>query len=95
MASDANKQELRAKLDALVGASFGGDYRAAFGHYDGDRDGAISTQELTTLLIDANVGSGWTRWAWVAGIIEEPDANADGVISWPEFAAAFEEGTPA
>jgi Ca2+-binding EF-hand superfamily protein len=95
MASDANKHELRVKMDALVGANFGGDYRAAFGHYDINRDGAISMQELTTLLVDAGVGSGWTRWAWVAGIIEELDANADGVISWPEFAAAFDGGEPA
>ena len=35
MASEQNKQELRDKLAALVAARFGGDYRVAFGHYDG------------------------------------------------------------
>jgi Ca2+-binding EF-hand superfamily protein len=95
VASEQNKQELRDKLAALVGAKFGGDYRAAFGHYDANRDGSISKDELKALLADAGVGSGWTRWAWAAGIIEELDANGDGVIAWPEFAAVFgDHGTP-
>ena len=94
MASEQNKQELRDKLAALVAARFGGDYEAAFGHYDANHDGAISRDELKALLGDAGVGSSWTRWAWAAGIIDELDANGDGVISWPEFTAAFEVGEP-
>jgi hypothetical protein len=94
VASEQNKQELRDKLAALVGARFGGDYEAAFGHYDADRDGAISRDELKALLGDAGVGSSWTRWAWAAGIIDELDANGDGVISWSEFATVFEVGEP-
>ena len=90
MASEQNKQELRDKVAALVAAKFGGDYRAAFGHYDADRDGAVSKDELKALLGDAGVGNSWTRWAWAAGIIEELDAGGDGLISWPEFAAVFE-----
>jgi Ca2+-binding EF-hand superfamily protein len=77
---------------ALVGRNFGGDYQAAFGHYDANRDGAISRDELQALLGDAGVGSGWTRWAWAAGVIEELDADGDGFISWPEFAAALGDG---
>jgi hypothetical protein len=38
VASEQNKQELRDKVAALVGAKFGGDYRAAFGHYDANRE---------------------------------------------------------
>lgn len=94
MASEQNKQELRDKVAALVGARFGGDYRAAFGHYDGNNDRTISKDELKALLGDAGVGSSWTRWAWAAGIIEELDADGDGLISWPEFAAVFEVGEP-
>ena len=90
MATEENKRELRDRVSALVGDRFGGDYRAAFGHYDADHDGAISKDELKALLADAGVGSSWTRWAWADGIIEELDANGDGVISWPEFAAAFD-----
>jgi calcium-binding protein CML len=92
VASEQNKQELRDKVAALVGAKFGGDYAAAFGHYDANRDGVISKNELKVLLADAGVGSGWTRWAWVAGVVEELDADGDGFISWPEFAAVLEDG---
>jgi hypothetical protein len=93
MASEENRQELEAKVTVLVATRFGGDYRAAFGHYDADGDGAISKDELTTLLADAGVGSGWTRWAWASGVMAELDTNGDGVIAWAEFEAVF-EGKP-
>ncbi|MCE9529599.1 MAG: EF-hand domain-containing protein [Planctomycetes bacterium] len=91
MASDQDKQELREKMAAVVGARFGGDYEAAFRSYDADHDGAIEKDELKSLLSDAGVGSMWTRWAWAAGIIKEMDADTDERITWPEFAAAFEK----
>jgi hypothetical protein len=94
VASEENKQELRDKVADLVGTRFGGDYRAAFGHYDANQDGAISKAELKALLGDAGVGSIWTRWAWVAGIIKELDGDGDGLITWPEFMAGFEVGKP-
>jgi Ca2+-binding EF-hand superfamily protein len=94
MASEENKRELSDKVEALVRAKFGGDYGVAFGHYDADRDGSISKDELKAILGDAGVGSGWTRWAWAAAIIEELDADGDGLISRPEFAAVFEGGGP-
>jgi hypothetical protein len=93
MASEENRRELEEKVTALVAIRFGGDYRAAFGHYDADGDGAISKAELTTLLTDAGVGSGWTRWAWASGVMAELDTNGDGVIAWAEFEAVF-EGKP-
>ena len=87
MASDEHRQELEGKVAALVAARFGGDYRAAFGHYDADGDGLVSKGELRALLSDAGVGSGLTRWAWADGVIDELDADGDGHISWAEFEA--------
>lgn len=92
MATDAQRHELEGKVAAMVSARFGGDYRAAFAHFDADGDGAISAAELKVLLADAGVGSGWTRWAWVAGVMAELDANRDRTVTWDEFAAAFEGG---
>ncbi len=92
MASEEQRRELEGKVAALVGSRFGGDYRAAFGHYDADGDGAISKGELKALLKDAGVGSGLTRWVWADGVVEELDADGDGHISWAEFEAVFEGG---
>lgn len=89
MASDANRQELEAKVLALVESKFGGDYKKAFGHYDANSDGTISVDELKTLLTDAGIGNMFTRGVWAAGIIAELDANNDGHISWAEFEAVF------
>jgi Ca2+-binding EF-hand superfamily protein len=94
VASEQNKQELRDKVAALVAARFGGDDRVAFAHYDANNDGLISKDELKAMLGEAGVGSSWTRWAWAAGIIEELNANGDGLISWPEFVGAFEVAEP-
>jgi calcium-binding protein CML len=92
MASDENRKELAEKVAALVATRFGGDYRAAFGHYDANGNGVISKDELTALLSDAGIGSGLTRWAWAKGVIGELDADGDGTISWAEFEAVIEGG---
>jgi Ca2+-binding EF-hand superfamily protein len=85
MASEEQRRELGDKVAALVAARFNGDYRAAFGHYDADGDGAISTYELGAMLADAGIGNGLTRWAWAKGIAGELDTSGDGCISWGEF----------
>lgn len=87
MASEENRRELAEKVTTLVTTRFGGDYRAAFGHYDANGDGAVSRDELKALLADAGVGNGLTRWAWAKGVVEELDINKDEVISWAEFEA--------
>ena len=92
MASEANKLEVEEKVSALVAIRFGGDYRAAFAHYDTDGDGAIRKDELRILLADAGIGSGLTRWAWASGILDELDTDSDGGISWAEFDAVFRGG---
>jgi Ca2+-binding EF-hand superfamily protein len=85
MANEEQRQEVDDKVTALVRSRFGGDYRAAFAHYDSDGSGAIDRAELTALLKDAGIGSGLTRWAWAKGILEEMDTDADGGISWAVF----------
>jgi Ca2+-binding EF-hand superfamily protein len=87
VASEDNKRELEEKVTALVAARFGGDYRAAFTHFDANRDGVIDNDELKALLKDAGIGSGLTRWAWAKGVIDEADADTSGTISWAEFEA--------
>ena len=93
MASEQQRQEIDDKVTALVRTRFGGDYRAAFAHYDADGNGAIDKDELKALLKDAGIGSGLTRWAWAKGIMGEVDTNTDGNMSWDEF-AAVSEGRP-
>ena len=92
MAREEHRRELEEKVTALVATRFGGDYRAAFGHYDADGNGLVSKGELKALLKDAGIGSGLTRWAWADGVIDALDADGDGHISWAEFEAVFEGG---
>lgn len=87
------KQELRDHAAALVAARFGGDWEVAFGHYAAD--GAVTKPELEVLLADAGVRNAWNRWAWASAILAEQDVDADGRISWPEFATAFKVVKPA
>ena len=89
MASERQKQELEEKVSALVGTQFGGDYSIAFQHY-ADRNGKVGKDGVKALLRDAGIGSILTRWAWANAVVAELDGDGDGVISWPEFAAAFE-----
>jgi hypothetical protein len=86
---DDNVKELKAKVGALVAKNFGGDYRAAFDHYDGDKDGGVKKDEIVSLLKDAGVGNGLTRGAWANGILKKLDKGQDGKIQWDEFQAVF------
>jgi len=89
MADDENRREIDEKVTTLVTTRFGGDYRAAFAHYDADGNGTIDKDELKALLSDAGIGSGLTRWAWAKGVMGAVDTNGDGAISWAEFEAVF------
>lgn len=92
MASAEQRQEIDDKITSLVRTRFGGDYRAAFTHYDADGSGALDKDELKVLLADAGIGNGLTRWAWANGILGEVDRDKDGAISWAEFEVVFEGG---
>jgi hypothetical protein len=48
VASDEHRQELEGKVAALAAVRIGGDYRAAFGHYDAGGDGLVSKGETRT-----------------------------------------------
>jgi Ca2+-binding EF-hand superfamily protein len=61
--------------------------RKLFDRFDSDHDGKIDKQELGQLLKSIDVGNALTRGAWVRGIIEKVDTNADKAISWDEFQA--------
>jgi hypothetical protein len=89
MASEQQKQELMGKVSTLVGSQYGGDYSIAFQHY-ADSNGKVGKDGVKALLKDAGIGRVLTRWAWAGALITELDGDGDGVISWPEFAVAFE-----
>lgn len=82
--SDSNRKELVKKVSELVSRRFGGNYETAFRAY-AQGDEKVDSNELRDLLYDADVGNGFTRGAWVDGIIRQLDGDNDGKISWQEF----------
>lgn len=89
---DADAKEVIQKVQALVAKAFGGDYAAAFKHYDMDGNSKLGPKDLWVLLADAGVGNVLTRKSWVNGIIQQLDKDGDGAISIPELTVAFMEG---
>jgi hypothetical protein len=88
-AQDKNVEELKKKVGALVDKKFGGSYKKAFDHYDSDRDGGVTKNELMALLSDAGVGNGLTRGVWASKIIDKLDKSGDQKIEWTEFESVF------
>lgn len=76
---------IRSYLDQTYGDRSPDAMRKFFDRYDSDHDGKIDKQELGRLLKDIDVGNSFTRGAWVRGIIDKVDTNADKSISWDEF----------
>jgi hypothetical protein len=89
MVSEGQKKELMEKVSTFVGTRFSGNYSIAFQHYAA-HDGKVGKDGVKALLRDTGIGSILTRWAWAKAVVTELDGDGDGVISWPEFADAFE-----
>lgn len=94
MATDKNKEELIEKVNRLLLRKVGRTDKEAmqklFKSYDKDANGRIGPEELEQLLKDADVGNGFTRGAWVSGVIKKLDTGKlDGEISWEEFDAVM------
>lgn len=96
MASE--QEQLIAGIGAYLQQNFGdkseASMRKLFDRYDGDHDGKVDKDELTKLLKDVDIGNTFTRGAWVRGIIDKVDTNADRTISWEEFATVTGTKTP-
>ena len=90
-AASTHSQELREKLTRVVRERFGGDWRAAFRHFDRNNDLGINRSELKRLLTTARVGGDFTRDMWTDGILDRLDGvegPRDGKIQWREFQSA-------
>lgn len=81
--------ELVGKVRILLQNRFGGvgkEQRAkAFDAYDDNGDGLIDSDELESILADADVGNRFTRGMWVKGVMSRMDSNKDGYIDLREF----------
>lgn len=82
---DSNVKELQEKVGKLVKVKFKGSYEMAFDYYDANKDKAVSSEEITRLLEDADVGNWMTRSTWVSQILERMDTNKNGKVEWKEF----------
>jgi Ca2+-binding EF-hand superfamily protein len=89
----ANEQEqlvdaIRTHLRREYGDDSMASMRRLFDAHDKDGDGKIDKDELGRLLKAVEVGNALTRGAWVRGMIDKLDDNADRTISWAELTAA-------
>ena len=89
------QEQLVSKIEALLTKNYGstdeGSMKKLFDAYDANADGRIDKSELAQLLKDADIGNSLTRGAWVKGIMEKLDLNADTAISWDEFRVATQK----
>jgi calcium-dependent protein kinase len=63
---------------------------AAFQHFDTDRSGYITIDELEQAMMKNNMGERDT----IKDIIREVDTDHDGRIDYDEFVAMMRKGTP-
>jgi len=85
-ARSPEERELAAKLEAYVKDHFGGDYNAAFTHFDADGSQHIERSELLSALKKIGVGNALTRGAWADRVMAKLDVSPqDGKLSWAEL----------
>lgn len=89
---DPREKELKEKVTALVGRTFGGDWDRAFRHYArmGGDSGLVDDDAVSAMLKDAGIGNAFTRGAWTSGVIEKLDTDKDDAISLTEFRTVFQ-----
>lgn len=81
------KQSVIDKVTAHVNAVHAGSWEKAFAHHDGDGDGRISHAEMNGILAASGVGFRLSRGAIASQVLVALDADADGFVTWAEFAA--------
>lgn len=86
-------KSIEAALKSRYGDASLASMRKLFDSYDANGDGKIDKDELSRLLKDVDIGNSFTRGAWVKGIIEKLDTNADKAIAWDEFQAVATSAT--
>ena len=72
-----------------VATTFNGNYRAAFDHFDTDRDGKLTGNDVAVMLAAIRVGNLITRHGLAQMVISRLDTDGDGYLSWAEFEAAL------
>lgn len=83
----SRREQIINGVAALVISNYEGDYQKAFDAYSGDEK-TLSVSKLEQILKDAHIG-GFFRELYAEGILKELDKNQDRVITWEEFADAF------
>jgi len=82
----ADRKEIVDKVTAFVNRKYNGDWKEAFEAHDEDGDGLMSTDEVAVVLAKSGIGYRATRWLIASQIIDAMDADADGKVSFDEFA---------
>jgi hypothetical protein len=83
---DANQIELETKLKLHVTEKYGGDFENAFAGFDKDSDGSLNKGELKFALKAVGIGNGFTRGAWMRGIMKKMDVDpTDGKLTFEEL----------
>ena len=85
----STKEVILNKIQILISSSFKTP-EEAFAFFDNDKDGKLTTKEISELLKRAEI-SGLIRGLVTNKLIEGYDNDGDGLVNWEEFKAAMAE----